>query len=278
MTLEQSTLTEPVTLNNGVSIPRIGLGVYESPQGEVTREAVRAALACGYRHVDTARVYRNELDVHEAVVNTDVPRTDVFVTTKLWNDHHGYDEALRAFDVSHERLGGVPIDLFLIHWPVPEKRRETWRALERIYEQGLARAIGVSNYAEHHMIELLARCNVPPAVNQIELSPFYRRDALVALCAREGVAIEAYSPLTRGVRLADPRLARLADKHRATPAQILIRWGLGRGYVVLPKSVRASRIEENFAALEVALDEEDWSVLDGLDEQLITCWDPTPVP
>jgi diketogulonate reductase-like aldo/keto reductase len=266
--------TAVLTLNNGVKIPQVGLGVWQAPRGQVTRDAVKAALACGYRHIDTAWVYGNELDVGVAVRESGVPREQVFVTTKLWNDHHGYDQALRAFDVSMARLGLEYIDLYLLHWPVPRLRLDSWEALERLYAEKRVRAIGVSNFMKPHLEELLASCEVPPAVNQIELTPFLQRRETVEYCRAQDIVLEAYSPLTRGQRLDHPTLKRVAERCGRTPAQVLLRWGVQKGFVVLPKSTHQARIAENAAIFDFELDAEAVQALDGLEENLVTGWNP----
>lgn len=265
-------------LNTGTTIPTVGLGVWQAARGEVTRGAVRAALSRGYRHVDTARIYGNEADVGAAVRDGGVPREQVFVTTKLWNDDQGYDRALRAFDQSLERLGLDYVDLYLLHWPVAGRRLDSWRALERLFAEKRARAIGVSNFLVPHLRELLDRATVAPAVNQIELTPFLQRRDTVALCEERGVVVEAYSPLTRGRRLDDPTVAAVARRAGRTPAQVLLRWGVQRGFVVLPKSTHADRIAENAALFDFALDDGSMVELDGLEEGLVTGWDPADQP
>lgn len=271
-------LTSTVELPGGVAMPRLGLGVYQIPPGKATREAVEAALAAGYRHIDTAALYGNEADVGEAVRASGLPRPEVFVTTKLWNSDHGYERALAAFERSRRTLGLDVIDLYLVHWPVPRRRLETWRALEKLLGDGACRAIGVSNYMPHHLDELFAAAAAPPSVDQVELSPYLAHRELRAACRARGVVVQAYSPLTRGARLGDPRLEAVARKHGKSPAQILVRWGLEQGLVVLPKSRRPERIRENGAVFDFALDPADHRVLDGLDEGLHTSWDPTDAP
>lgn len=266
--------TATFALNQGGAIPQLGLGVWQAPRGQVTRTAVANALRLGYRHIDTARIYGNEADVGAAVRDSGVPRAEIFITTKLWNDDQGYDDALRAFDASLARLGLDYVDLYLLHWPVAGKRLDSWRALERIHAEKRARAIGVSNFLAPHLGELLARCNVPPAVDQIELTPFLQRRETVALCKQQGIVIEAYSPLTRGLRLGHPLLQHVASRLERSPAQVLLRWGLQHGYVVLPKSTRPERIAENAAVFDFELDGDTLGELDGLEENLVTGWDP----
>lgn len=263
-----------IRLASGHSIPQLGLGVWQSPQGAPTRDAVTAALRLGYRHIDTARVYRNEPDVGAAVRESDIPRDQIFVTTKLWNDDQGYDSTLRAFDKSLERLNIEYIDLYLIHWPVAGKRLDSWRALEKLHADGRARSIGVSNFLVPHLQELVATAKTPPHANQIELSPFLQRRPTVELCKKLGIAIEAYSPLTRGEKLGDPVVAAIAREVGKTAAQVLLRWSVQHGYIVLPKSVRAERIAENGAIFDFTLTDEQMSRLDALEENLVTGWDP----
>lgn len=267
-----------VRLNTGAALPQVGLGVWQSPRGAGTRDAVLAALRFGYRHVDTARVYGNEADVGAAVRESGVPRGEVFVTTKLWNDDQGYDSALRAFDASLGRLGLDYVDLYLIHWPVAGKRRESWRALERLFEEKRARAIGVSNFLVPHLTELLGDARHIPAVNQIELTPFLQQRATRALCSQHGIVVEAYSPLTRGQRLNDPAVVEVARRVGRTPAQVLLRWGLQHGHVVLPKSTRPTRIAENGQLFDFVLDPAAMATLDALEENLTTGWNPANQP
>jgi len=261
-------------LNSGARIPQVGLGVWQTPSGATTRQAVTAALKVGYRHVDTARVYGNEADVGAGVRESGVARGEVFVTTKLWNADQGYDAALRAFDASLKRLGLEYVDLYLIHWPVAEKRLDSWRALERIHAEGRARSIGVSNFLVPHLEELLGKARRVPAVNQIELTPFLQRRETRALCAAHGIVVEAYSPLTHGMRLDHPVVNDVARRLGRSVAQVLLRWGLQHGLVVLPKSTRPARIAENGALFDFALDEQAMSELDALEEGLVTGWDP----
>ncbi len=266
--------TATVPLLTGARIPQVGLGVWQSPSGGVTRDAVATALRLGYRHVDTARIYGNEADVGAGLRESGVPRAQVFVTTKLWNADQGYDSALRAFDASLERLGLEYVDLYLLHWPVAGKRRDSWRALERLHAEKRARALGVSNYLRPHLEEVLSHAQVVPAVNQIELSPFLQRREAVDLCRDKGIVVEAYSPLTHGARLDHPVVVAEAKRAGRTAAQVLLRWGVQKGFVVLPKSTREARIRENAALFDFALDADAMGRLDALEEGLATGWDP----
>jgi methylglyoxal/glyoxal reductase len=261
-------------LGSGYAIPRVGLGVWQTRAGADTRRAVLAAFGAGYRHVDTARVYGNEADVGRAVVEANVPRSEIFITTKLWNADQGFDSALRAFDESLARLRLEYIDLYLLHWPVAKLRLESWRALERLHSDGRARSIGVSNFLVPHLNELSQHAKVMPHVNQIELSPFLQRRDTVDWCRKNQIVLEAYSPLTRGKRLNHPQVLSIARQLNRSPAQVLLRWGIQHGFVVLPKSATASRIEENARLFDFELDADALARLDALEEGLVTGWDP----
>ena len=265
------------TLNNGVAMPVLGLGVYKSRPGRETRDAVRWALEYGYRHIDTARVYRNEADVGAALKASGLAREDLFVVTKLRNADQGYDRTKRGLAESLRDLGTDYVDLYLMHWPVTGKRLESWRAMEELLADGRCRAIGVSNFTVAHLEELLATAAVVPAVNQVELSPFLYQRELLDLCGRHGIQVEAYSPLTRGRRLTDARLTDIARQHAKTPAQVLIRWALQHRLVAIPKSVRRERIAENRDVFVFELSAEEMAQLDGLDEGLRVSWDPSDV-
>lgn len=266
-----------VELNNGVSMPLLGLGTYLVGP-ETAKRVVLDALAAGYRHIDTAAFYGNERAVGEALRESGVPREEVFVTTKVWNTDHGYEEARAAFARSLELLMLERVDLYLIHWPMP-RRLETWRALESVYEEGRARAIGVSNFVPRHLEEVLARGTVVPAVDQVEMHPFLARRELREYCRERGIVVEAFSPLARGRRLDHPTLAGIAATHRRTPAQVMLRWCLQKGAAVIPKTVSAARMRENLGALEFTLSAEDMAALDGLDRnERSTTWDPYAFP
>lgn len=273
-----SVTTTHLLLATGAQIPQVGLGVYQSPVGAVTRDAVAAALSLGYRHVDTAHIYRNEVDVGAAVRASSVPRSEIFVTTKLWNNDQGYDSALRALDTSLARLGLDYVDLYLVHWPVPGKRRDSWRALEHAFADGKAKAIGVSNYMVSHLRELLGHAKVQPHVNQIELTPFLQRRDTRELCKAHNIVVQAYTPLTQGARLDHAVVVDIARAVQRSPAQVLLRWGVQHGHVVLPKSVTRARIAENAALFDFALDRAQMARLDGLEENLVTGWDPNGAP
>ena len=274
----QTTVEPVVKLNNGVMIPRLGLGVYQSPPGQATQKAVEYALKVGYRHIDTARIYNNESDVGSALRNSGVKREDVFITTKLWNSDQGYETALKACDASLKRLGQKYLDLYLIHWPVQETRDKSWKALVQLLKNGRARAIGVSNYTIHHLTELLDKSDIVPMVNQVEFSPFLYQKQLLDYCEKNKIQLEAYSPLTQGEKLNHPKILQIAKKHDKTPAQVLVRWSLQHDLVTIPKSVREARIKENSQVFDYTLTTEDMRILDSLDENFRNSWDPTNMP
>jgi diketogulonate reductase-like aldo/keto reductase len=270
-------LASRVRLNDGNQMPLFGLGVWQASP-EDTRYAVSKALETGYRLIDTAKLYRNEADVGQSVRESGLPREEVFVTTKLWNSDHGYDAALRAAEESNARLGLEYMDLYLIHYPVQKVRHESWRALARIKQDGLARSIGVSNYTVRHLEELMEKSDVVPTVNQVEFHPFLYQKELLDFCRRHDIRLEAYCPLTQGQRLDHPTIAKVAAKYGKTPAQILIRWGLEHEVIEIPKSVKEHRIRENSSVFDFAIAADDMALLDGLNENLHTSWDPSNEP
>ncbi|AUH39673.1 aldo/keto reductase [Streptomyces sp. CMB-StM0423] len=256
-----------ITLNNGVAMPQLGFGVWQVPDAEA-ETAVRTALDAGYRSIDTAAVYGNEAGTGKALTGSGLPREELFVTTKLWNSDQGYDAALRAFDDSLRRLGLDHVDLYLIHWPAPAKDKypETWRALEKIYADGRARAIGVSNFQPAHLQRILDEGTVVPVLNQVELHPDFAQADVRAFHAAHGIATEAWSPLGQGKGLLDePVLRELGEKHGRSPAQVALRWHLQLGNVVIPKSVTPSRIRENIDVFGFELDDADMAAVAGLD-------------
>jgi len=260
-------------------MPVLGLGMWQAGSGKATRNAVAYALQIGYRLFDTAKLYGNERDLGVAVRESGIPRDEIFVTTKLWNNDHGYESALRAFEKSRRELGGLDyVDLYLIHWPVPGLRHESWKALLKIHDDGLARSIGVSNYTIRHLEELLPATPIPPAVNQVEFHPFLYQKDLLEFCVKQRIQLEAYSPLTRGHRLNHPIVTQVAAKYARTPAQVLIRWSLQHGLVVIPKSIRPDRIRENAAVFDFELKREDMERLDSLDESSHVAWNPEDLP
>lgn len=273
-------LETTIKLNSGTVIPQLGLGVYKSQNGPEVVNAVTWALEAGYRHVDTARIYRNEESVGQAIRENPIPREEIFVTTKLWNADQGYDATLRACEASLKDLDLDYVDLFLMHWPVEGKRLASWSAMERLMEEGRVKSIGVSNFLTRHLEELLTAADIAPSINQIEMSPYiylHRKDT-IDFCRENGILIEAYSPLTRGRKLDDPRLVVIAAKYDKTPAQVLIRWSLQHGFVTIPKSVNQGRIVENAAVYDFEITEMDMETLNGLDEQFTTGWDPSDAP
>ncbi|MFE0037197.1 aldo/keto reductase [Streptomyces sp. NPDC059015] len=257
-----------ITLNNGVAMPQLGYGVWQVPDDEAAK-AVGAALEAGYRSIDTAAVYENEKGTGKAVAASGIPREELFVTTKLWNGDQGRDSTLRAFDTSLSRLGLDYVDLYLIHWPVPSKNAyvDTYKAFETILAEGRAKAVGVSNFLPEHLERLLGETSVVPAVNQIELHPQLQQAGSRAFHAKHGIATEAWSPLGSGRGLLEvPTIVAVAQKHGKTPAQVVLRWHLQLGNVVIPKSVTPSRIRENIDVFGFELDDDDLAAFAALDE------------
>jgi diketogulonate reductase-like aldo/keto reductase len=266
-----------IILNNGLKMPCLGLGVYLVEPGKETLETVAWALEAGYRLIDTASCYNNELEVGKAVRSSSIPREDVFVTTKLWNTDHGHDRAVAAFEESLDRLGLDYIDLYLVHWPVESLRKETWHALQSVYRRGLCRALGVSNFTIPHLEDLLSGTGVVPAVNQVEFTPYLYQRELLEYCRDRGICLQAYSPLTRGKKFSDPRLVEMARRYRKAPTQVLIRWVLQHGASAIPKSSNRERIIENSLVFDFEICDEDMLRLDSFNEDLRLCWDPTEV-
>jgi len=260
-----------VTLNNGVEIPQLGFGVFQIPEDETTA-AVSAALETGYRHIDTAAAYGNEAGVGRALADSGLSRDELFITTKVWNSDQGYDATLRAFDTSLAALGLDRLDLYLIHWPTPARDlyADTWRALERLVEEGRLRAAGVSNFQPAHLQRLLDGSSLVPTINQIELHPGLQQSELRAFHAEHGIATEAWSPLAQGAVLDDEAITSIAGRTGKSPAQVVLRWHLQLGNVVIPKSVTPSRIRENFEVFDFELTDEDMSTIAGADRDLRT--------
>ena len=265
-----SGLRSQATLNNGVKIPRLGLGVYQTPSGETTFRTVRYALKIGYRLIDTAWLYGNEGDVGKAILESGIQREDIFVTTKVWNTDQGYDSTLNACERSLRRLGLSYVDLYLVHWPVQGMSKDTWKAMIQLLREGKARAIGVSNYEIFHLQDILQNFDVVPSVNQVEFHPFLYQEELLQFCRNNNIQLEAYSPLTRAKKLNHPILLRLAKKYGKTSAQILIRWSLQHDLVVIPKSIHENRIKENSEVFDFQLEEVDMNLLNSLNEDLHT--------
>ena len=254
-------------LANGVEIPYLGLGVWQADNGPEVVDAIKWALQAGYRHIDTAAAYQNETGVGRAIRESGVARADIFVTSKLWNSEQGYDSTLRAFDQSMERLGLDVLDLYLIHWPVRGKYKDTWRAFEQLYADGRIRAIGVSNFLQHHLEDLLGDAQVVPMVNQLEFHPWLVQPALLAYCRQHQIQYEAWSPLMQGKLFEQDIVNDLARKYGKSPGQIVLRWDLQKGVVTIPKSVKREHILSNAAVFDFELSAEDVAYLDGLDRQ-----------
>ncbi|CAO3678042.1 unnamed protein product [Umbelopsis ramanniana] len=274
------TLQSTRKLNDGNEIPALGFGVYQSEPGDETEQAVLLALEAGYRHIDTASCYYNEESVGAALKKCNIPRSQIWITTKLWDTDHGYDKAKEACYESLRKLGLDYVDLYLIHSPCTGKqlRSESWKALEDLQKEGKVRSIGVSNYGIHHMKEVFEVGSIKPAINQIEVTPYQVREELCRFCQENGVVVEAFSPLTMGLKLKEPRLNKIAQKYGKQPAQILIRWSLQRGLIPLPKSVNKQRITDNSNVFDFEISAEDMEALTKMDEYLVTEWDPTKLP
>ncbi|MFN7089662.1 MAG: aldo/keto reductase [Allorhizobium sp.] len=256
-----------IALNDGARIPQVGLGVWQTPNDEAA-PAVKAALSAGYRHVDTAAVYENEEGVGEGIRQSGIDRSDIFLTTKLWNTEQGYDQTLKAFDASLKRLGTDYVDLYLIHWPSAHRGLfvDTWKAFVKLKEEGRAKSIGVSNFYPEHIEKIVAETGVVPVINQIELHPDFQQREARAFHEKHGIATQSWSPLGQGKLLGHPAVADIATKLGRTPAQVIIRWHIDNGRVVIPKSVTPSRIAENFNVFDFKLSAEDLDTLNGLDD------------
>lgn len=271
------TINSTKTLHNGVEMPRFGLGVYKMTDKEEAVNAMITAIEAGYKAIDTAAVYENEQEVGEAVRNSAVKREDLFITSKVWNTDQGYDQTLRAFEASLERLGFDYLDLYLTHWAVPGKYEETYRAIQRLYDEKLVRAIGVSNHHQPHLERILAKANTKPMVNQIELHPQLTQEPLREFCAQQEIAVTSWSPLARGRLLDDAVLAEIAAKHNKTIAQVIIRWHLQNDLIVIPKSVTPSRIIENADVYDFSLAAEEIKAIDDLNQDWRTGTNPDDV-
>jgi 2,5-diketo-D-gluconate reductase A len=274
-----SSKVPPITLNNGVEMPQLGFGVWQVPDDEA-QTAVAQALEAGYRSIDTAAIYGNEEGTGRAIAASGLAREDLFVTTKLWNSDQGYDSTLQAFDTSLAKLGLDYLDLYLIHWPMParEKYVDTYKAFEKLLADGRVRAIGVSNFLPDHLERLIGETSVLPAVNQIELHPHLQQHASRELHAEQGIATEAWSPLGSGKGILEiPAIVAIAQKHGRTPAQVVLRWHLQLGNVVIPKSVTPSRIKENIDVFGFSLDTEDLAAISALNEDRRLGSDPADV-
>jgi len=258
-------LDTTVLLHDNVAIPQLGFGVFKVGDGDDVEAAIATALDVGYRHIDTAMIYRNEEGVGRAIAASDIPRADIFVTTKLWNSDQGYDSSLAAIDRSLAKLGMDYVDLYLVHWPKPEHTRGTWRAMEEIKASGKAKAIGVSNFLPDHLDQLLEHATVPPSINQIEFHPHLQSPDLIGYCADHDIVIEAWSPLKAGQIVDDPDLGSIAAAHGVTVAQVVLRWMLQRGIVAIPKSVTPSRIASNANLYGFELADSEVATINAMD-------------
>jgi diketogulonate reductase-like aldo/keto reductase len=271
--MENLNIRTTVRLNNGVEMPVFGLGTWQISSRQ-TELSVRHALDAGYRHIDTAAAYHNEQAVGKAVRESSIKREDVFITTKLWKEDLGCKRAIEACNKSLARLGLACVDLYLIHWP-GDLRIETWKAMEELLKEGKCRSIGVSNFTVKHLKQLMEQSSTIPAVNQVEFSPYLYQKDLLDFCRSNGIQMEAYSPLTRGSRLDDPKLVSIASRYGKSPAQVIIRWLLQSGIVAIPKAAKEEHIKQNALVFDFILTDEDMLALNGFNENLRTCWDPT---
>jgi methylglyoxal/glyoxal reductase len=271
-----SSLKSTTTLHNGVEMPWLGLGVFLVKDGEEVVNSVKVALEAGYRSIDTAAVYKNEEGVGKAIAESNVPREELFITTKVWNADQGYEATLAAFDVSLKKLGLDYLDLYLIHWPLPSQGKfvETWKALEKLYKDGRVRAIGVSNFKVHHLEEVIAKGEIVPMVNQVEYHPRFNQRELHDFCKKHSIQLEAWSPLMQGGLLEEPTLVEIAKKYNKSTAQIIIRWDIQTGVVTIPKSVKPHRIAENADVFDFELSDEDMDKINALNQDQRMFADP----
>ncbi|ANE47620.1 glyoxal reductase [Paenibacillus swuensis] len=267
-------ITDTTVLNNGVEMPWFGLGVWQAADGEEVVRAVTGAIQAGYRSIDTAAVYKNEAGVGQGIRESGVPREELFITTKVWNADQGYETTLAAFEASLKLLGLEYVDLYLIHWPVKGKYKETWKALEELYRNGRVRAIGVSNFHVSHLEDLLTDAEVVPAVNQVEYHPRLAQPELKQFCEEHNIQLEAWSPLMQGKLLDEPTLTAIAGKYNKSTAQVILRWDLQNEVVTIPKSVQQERIEANAQIFDFELSDEDMAAIDALNKNERTGPDP----
>nr|WP_251029019.1 MULTISPECIES: aldo/keto reductase [unclassified Bacillus (in: firmicutes)] len=269
-------LLSTTTLNNGVKMPWLGFGVFKVQEGEEVVNSVKTALEVGYRSIDTAAIYRNEEGVGKAIAESNVPREELFVTTKLWNGDQGYESTLAGFETSLNKLGLDYLDLYLIHWPVPSKGLyvETWKALEKLYKDGRIRAIGVSNFNVNHLEDLLANCEIKPMVNQVEYHPVFNQKELHDFCKKNEIQLEAWSPLMQGGLLNDTVLVEIANKYNKSTAQVILRWDIQTGVVSIPKSIKPHRIAENADIFDFELTQEDLNQISTLNQNKRQFGDP----
>ncbi len=261
-----TSLKDTTTLHNGVKMPWVGLGVFKVNEGEEVVQSVKAAIKNGYISIDTAAIYKNEEGVGQAIKESGVPREELFITSKVWNSEQGYESTLAAFETSLNKLGLDYLDLYLIHWPGKNKYKETWKALEKLYKDGRVRAIGVSNFLVHHLEDLISTAEIKPMVNQVEFHPHLTQKELLAYCKKEGIQMEAWSPLKQGQLLNEPVLEDLAHKYNKSVAQVILRWDLQHGVVTIPKSIKEHRIIENANLFDFELSAEDMDKIDGLNQ------------
>jgi len=261
-------------LANGVKMPQLGLGVYKMTDPGQTVEAITYAIETGYRAIDTAAIYENERETGEAIRHSGIPREELFITSKVWNTDQGYDGTLRAFETSLKKLGLDYLDLYLTHWPVSEKYVDTYKAIERLYDEKLIRTTGVSNHHAHHLEKILVKANVAPMVNQIELHPYLTQEPLRAFCEENGIAVTSWSPLARGKLLAEPTLLTIGEQYGKTPAQVIIRWHLQSNLIVIPKSVTPERIRENNEVADFELSSEEMASINALNRDERTGTNP----
>ncbi|MEH7444806.1 aldo/keto reductase [Bacillus sp. JJ1122] len=261
-----NSLQDTTTLHNGVKMPWFGLGVFKVKEGSEVVDSVMAAIKNGYKSIDTAAVYQNEEGVGQAIKEAGVPREELFVTTKVWNADQGYESTLKAFETSMEKLGLEYLDLYLIHWPVEGKYKDTWKALEKLYKDGRVRAIGVSNFHVHHLKDLMDDAEIKPMVNQVEYHPHLAQTELLEFCKAEGIQMEAWSPLKQGELLSEPTIVEIAESHGKSPSQVILRWDLQNGVVTIPKSIKEHRIVENADVFNFELSSEDMDRLNNLNK------------
>lgn len=259
-------LKDTAILHNGVKMPWFGLGVFKVQEGAEVIHSVKTALQNGYIHIDTAAIYQNEEGVGKAIKESKVPREQIFITSKVWNDDQGYEKTIQAYEASLKKLNLEYLDLFLIHWPVAGKYKDTWKALEKLYQDGKVRAIGVSNFHVHHLEQLLSEADIKPMVNQIEYHPHLTQIEVHNFCKKEGIQLEAWSPLKQGILLKDPTIIELATKYNKTPAQIILRWDLQTEVITIPKSIKTERIIENANIFDFELSCEDMGKISNLNK------------
>ncbi|WP_223587941.1 aldo/keto reductase [Neobacillus bataviensis] len=261
-----TSLKDTTTLHNGVEMPWFGLGVFKVKEGSEVIESVKAAITNGYKSIDTAAIYQNEEGVGQGIREAGVPREELFITSKVWNSDQGYESTLKAYETSLKKLGLDYLDLYLIHWPGKTKYKETWKALEKLYKDGRVRAIGVSNFKVHHLEDLLKDAEIKPMVNQVEYHPHLAQKELLAFCQKEGIQLEAWSPLKQGQLLNDPVITEIAAKYGKSAAQVILRWDLQNKVVTIPKSIKEQRIIENANIFDFELSLEDMEKIDGLNK------------